>query len=621
MSREPSYASRHLLPRQDRPRPPATRRLRIFAFDPAVGSRLETSSISEVVVEVPWETDNRGDTAVKLGPVGEYLEVVDVDPASGLAYAPVDLNNRYLLAQDGLTPSEGSPQFHQQMVYAVAMKTIAHFEQALGRKALWAQCPNWYELKPKDPDKGFVRRLRMYPHALRQANAYYSPDKLALLFGYFPEQRPDSDGLRRGGMVFTCLSHDIIAHEVTHALLDGLHLRYKEDTNPDVLAFHEAFADIVAIFQHFTYPEILRFSLARQQGQLDVNSLLSDLARQFGEAIGYSEALRSAIGVDESTLDYTTTLEPHDRGSILVAAVFRAFVEIYKVRTADLIRIATGGSGVLPEGALHPDLVNRLADEAGRAAGHVLNICIRALDYCPPVDVTFSDYLRALVTADADTVPEDRFGYRVAFLEAFRFFNIYPEGVRTISIESMKWAGPVQETKLQEFWRDFKMVKWDLEADREEAFRSSHDYAGKLHKHLRKHFKRNPLLAHEMGLDFSNERVAPLEVHSVRPARRVTPDGRIKADAVVVLTQSRDVPIDEEDPKAGSFRFRGGCTLIINPDNPDNPVRYAIVKSVKSDRRLARQREYMQARREGSLHSLYFGESTNEPFAMIHTCG
>ena len=31
-----------------------------------------------------------------------------------------------------------------------------------------------------------MRRLRIYAHALRERNAYYSPDKKALLFGYFP---------------------------------------------------------------------------------------------------------------------------------------------------------------------------------------------------------------------------------------------------------------------------------------------------------------------------------------------------------------------------------------------------------------------------------------------------
>src|SRR5712664_4193015 len=74
------------------------------------------------------------------------------------------------------------------------------------------------------------------PHALREANAYYSPRKKAILFGYF------QSGSSRSGestTVFSCLSHDIIAHEVTHALLDGMHRRFAEPSNSDVLAFHE----------------------------------------------------------------------------------------------------------------------------------------------------------------------------------------------------------------------------------------------------------------------------------------------------------------------------------------------------------------------------------------------
>ena len=47
----------------------------------------------------------------------------------------------------------------------------------------------------------------------------------------------------------------MVAHETTHALLDGLDRRFIEPTNPDVLAFHEAFGDIVALFQHFTLRE------------------------------------------------------------------------------------------------------------------------------------------------------------------------------------------------------------------------------------------------------------------------------------------------------------------------------------------------------------------------------
>src|SRR3974377_1407123 len=95
---------------------------------------------------------------------------------------------------------------------------------------------------PRD-DSLFLPRLRVHPHALREANAYYSPDKLALLFGYFNANDENTGEQRPGGVVFSCLSHDIVAHETTHALLDGMFKDFVVPTNPDVLAFHEGFAD------------------------------------------------------------------------------------------------------------------------------------------------------------------------------------------------------------------------------------------------------------------------------------------------------------------------------------------------------------------------------------------
>ncbi len=404
---------------------PQFRWLNVYAFDPSLSSQLEYMGLNRVSMRVPWESDETtGQDALAAGPAGEYLEVVDVDPASGCFYAPVDLNQPYLLATDGLQPSEGNPQFHQQMVYAVAMTTIGYFERALGRRALWSprrwkeggEGGNWHE--------EYVRRLRIYPHALREANAYYSPDKKALLLGYFPAPTTDIASHLPGGMVFTCLSHDVIAHETTHALLDGMHRRFIEPTNPDALAFHEAFADIVALIQHFSLPEVLRNQIAKTRGDLASENLLAQLAQEFGQATGLHGALRDALGGsnpssgrwETATADpalIQSVMEPHARGSILVAAVFDAFLTIYKSRTADLLRIATGGSGVLPQGQLHPDLVNRLADEAAKTAQHVLTICIRALDYCPPVDVYFGDYLRAVITSDYDLVRDDDLSYRV----------------------------------------------------------------------------------------------------------------------------------------------------------------------------------------------------------------
>jgi len=418
---------------------PPFRKLRGYAFDPSLSLKMDTASINDILYKIQWEE-------VTEGPKGEYLEVIDYDPTVGKFYQPVNLNNSFLLAQDGLDPSESNPQFHQQMVYAVAMLTIKNFEKALGRKILWAPRRLEDSKKYEEP----VDQLRIYPHAMREANAYYSPLKKALLFGYFSSTPADETLHMPDSLVFTCLSHDIIAHETTHAILDGMHNYYNEPTNPDMLAFHEAFADIVALFQHFTFPEVLRHQIAKTKGDLGTQNLLGQLAQEFGSAIGDYGSLRDAIGeIDEETNqwkpkapnpnDYRTMMEPHARGSILVAAVFEAFLSIYKSRVSDLVRIASEGTGILPQGELHPDLVNRLATEASKAASHVLRMCIRALDYCPPVDLTFGDYLRAIITADVDLVEDDNRDYRLAFIDAFRKRGIYPEDIKTLSVDSLKY--------------------------------------------------------------------------------------------------------------------------------------------------------------------------------------
>ncbi len=586
---------------------PAYRRLRTFALDPSFSVRLDTAFLNTATLQVPWESNATSANLLQPGPVGEYVEVVDVDPASGACYAPVDLNEPFLLAQDGLAPSEGNPQFHQQMTYAVSMLTIRNFEQALGRVALWS--PRRIRNEAGDVrEERYVPRLRIYPHALRQANAYYSPDKKALLFGYFQSAE------KAAGMVFSCLSHDIIAHETTHALLDGLHRRFQEASNPDVLAFHEAFADIVAIFQHFTFPEILRYQIQRVGGDLFKGSVLAELARQFGDALGRSRALRSAIAVDPNQVNYETTVEPHDRGSVLVAAVFEAFLAIYRRRTADLLRIATGGTGRLPEGALHPDLVNRLAGEAAKAARHILTICIRALDYCPPVDITFGSYLRALITADWDVVPDDPYGYRVAFAEAFRRRAIFPENARTLSIDSLRWQEPAQQPpKLAEVLGTIS-TDWDLFKNRREAFEGARANAAQWHKWLTPaNVSRS--FAQQMGIDLGGPE--KVEVHSVRPARRMPANGSFLTDLVVVVTQRRRELLFPGEPDLGTFWFRGGCTMLI--DVREKRIRYIVSRNINSQSRLDRQREFEQQRAGGSLSALYFGDALQaEPFALLH---
>ena len=432
-----------------------------------------------------------------------------------------------------------------------------------------------------------MRRLRIYPHALRDRNAYYSPSKKALLFGYFPVASKDEDNTP-GTIVFTCLSHDIIAHETTHALLDGVHPRFNEPTNPDVQAFHEAFADIVALFQHFTYPAVLESQIRRTRGDLAQR----EPARAAGAAVRAGHrtgaALRDALGrprretgtwkprpPDPHALE--STLGAHDRGAILVAAVFRAFLLIYRARTADLFRIATQGTGTLPEGEIHPDLTARLAQEAARCADRVLQMCIRAIDYCPPVDITFGDFLRGIITADLDFSPEDReqphrlhrelprvgdlparhleHGRRRARLADGRGADEgarWPTGrsmhsperaaARTRRVRATS-VGPVESRE-----RPLRGVEGPRPTSREplddwlrEGDSLGRDYARIFGLEIDPTRRRRPC---------RGRRTRPaVEVHAVRPAIRRTACGMTSTDLVIEITQRRDGYFDKDEQK------------------------------------------------------------------------
>jgi hypothetical protein len=613
--------------------------LRAFSFDPSLSSRLDTRVVNERVYPVRWEGE------LEPGPVGEYLEVMDFDPASARWYEPVNLNDPLLLAQDGLPPDASSSQFHQQMVYAVGMTTIANFERALGRPAVWRTRRRDVAAvagKQRQPvEEEWIPRLRIYPHALREANAYYSPEKNAVLFGYFPTGEVTADGQYPGGMVFTCLSHDVVAHEMSHALLDGVHPRLTEWTQADGPAFHEAFADIVALFQHFTFREVLEHQIARTRGDLETENLLGALAQEFGRATGTHGALRDALGaVNKTTGQWerrpadparlARTEECHARGAILLAAVFDAFLTICRHRIADLRRIASGGSGILPAGDLHPDLVARFADEAARSSEHVLTMCIRAIDYAPPVDITFGSFLRALITADRDVYPSDARGYRVAFIDAFRSHGIYPNGLRSLSEQSLVWD---EVTELEQADDHLSLVVDRLKeylmslsyvTDREKHWRKSYEERKKLWKLLDGYLRKSGTQSQEpgllekiTGLDFgyataAQEKYRRLHVYTLSPVQRVNEEGRTRNLAVVTLLQRRRrYPEGAAHTKNSGLDVWGGCTLIFDLDA--NRLRYAVRKNLRTDSGRVQQALLRQA-----LGDPIPSGSGGEPFAVLH---
>jgi hypothetical protein len=350
---------------------PIYRPLRVYTLDPTA-SRLDGAI---AMINVPYEP-------LDPGPKGRLLEVLDGQEATAVASPPVNLDDPRVLIRSGREPSVTDPMFHQQMVYAVCTSVYGEFREALGRDPSWGFAARPGEAQPV---------LCIRPHAFDGQNAFYDPRRGELNFGFFDAGTAEGRNLPHG-RVFTCLSHDIVAHEMTHALLDGMRARFRLATNPDVLAFHEGFADLVAIFLHFSHREVVRAAIERSAGMPVTDGLLLSVAQQFGHTItrtDQSGPLRSAIDVAgfgkidprQKPKTYAEAgQEPHALGSVLVSAIFEAFTVVFQRKTRVYRRLA----GPAAERSISAELADILASEASKLASQFLSICIRAIDYCPP---------------------------------------------------------------------------------------------------------------------------------------------------------------------------------------------------------------------------------------------
>jgi hypothetical protein len=386
-----------------------TRMVTILAQDPSV--RRGDGQVLTARVPVPWEE-------LEPGPVGHRVQVVDYDATTQTLYRPAGVR-----AQDFSALDLDDPGTHARNAYAIVMRTLHRFERALGRRVTW----------------GFdAHQLKVVPHAFEEANAFYSRDAEALLFGYYRSRR---------GPVFTGLSHDIVVHETTHALLDGLRRRFMAPSSPDQAAFHEAFADVVALLSVFSLGDVLAFLIDRDRrargGLVPKDSVTASRLAE-GWLLGLADEMRPERNVARvDALRRSVTLAPaadilrrpeffapHRRGEVLVAAVMRTLLTVWERRLASL---GTVRGRFLDAG--------RVAEEGAAIADVLLTMAIRALDYTPPVHVEFGDYLSALVTADAEIRRDDALGLRGALLDRFAEYGIRPASGRRDGL----WRRPRQE--------------------------------------------------------------------------------------------------------------------------------------------------------------------------------
>jgi len=552
-----------------------TRFFRVIAQDPSV--KID-GKILTTLLEVPAEN-------LQPGPWGYRVQVIDYDVSNDLFLKPqakangqdffVEVSDKVLLR---------NPHFHCQNVYALVMKTLARFEYALGRRVSWSF---------------YGHHLKIAPHAFAEANAFYSEPDHALMFGYFPSL----DGKET---IFSCLSHDVVVHETTHAILDGLRDCFTDPSSPDQAAFHEGFADIVALLSVFSMRDVVRLiiddisSQARKDGVkvTDVEtisvasvkierlrqSILLGLAEQFGHELQTirGNALRRSVALLPSPdyLNEDDFKEPHRRGEIITAAVMNAFLEVWVKRLSTL--------GEVSRGRLHRD---RVVEEGAEIAGRLLTILIRAIDYTPPVDIFFSDYLSAVLTADFELYPgDDKYLFRPTILSSFRAYGIEPP-LSTKNNEG-RWLPPAGELVYSR--SHFEGMRHDPE----EVFRF--------------------IWENRKALKLSDE--AYTRVMSVRPCIRIGHDGFMLHETVAECMQMLEMEAHELDlygikppvdmPPETTVRINGGTTLIFDEWGR---LKYSILNSITNKARQEKRLKYLW---ESGMFSL--GRSAFKNFAALH---
>jgi hypothetical protein len=557
--------------------------LTIVAQDPSV---LRKNKILTARIEIPAE-------ALAAGPWGHRVQIVDYDASTGTLYKPQAARFHALRDHEYHDPFEkpsdatilNNPHFHAQNVYAIVMRTLARFEHALGRRANW----------------GFYQhQLKIAPHAFADSNAFYSEADEALVFGYFP----GADGR----IVFSCLAHDVIVHETTHALVDGLRERFTDASSPDQAAFHEGFSDIVAILSVFSLPDVVRklidldpsrgasgrftvdegatlISRKRLKPQALKDSIVFGVAKEMGREISglRGHPLRQSLTLTPSPEHYQTEedfLEPHRRGEILVAAVLDAFVNIWSKRTERL-------------GYVHGTYLDRerVVEDGAAAADRLLTMTIRALDYTPPVHIEFGDYLSALLTADFEMQADDtKYHFRDHLRRSFKAFGIAPVSRGTVA-EPGIWSScsnvqfSTQRTHFEEMLRDPDEVFWFIWENRK-------------------------------ALDIMDGVYG--RILSVRPCQRIAYDGFALRETVAEFYQVLNLTAAELSrvglrapdgmPPATPVPLYGGNTVIF--DEYGQP-KYNVHNSIMRRKRQQKRLDYM-------WESGAFGRRTTQKFADMH---
>jgi hypothetical protein len=296
-----------------------------------------------------------------------------------------------------------NPQFHQVNAFAVASHTLAFVEAAIGREIRW---------KHGGP-------LVIRPHAFNEANAFYDPNSPSLNFGSF------SSPFRRTP-IWTCLSHDVISHELGHAILDSFRPLFLNSPEIDVSALHESIGDLLSLFSALEHKAIVEQLFRESSGDMFKPNLISGLAEEFGiglQGISYP-FLRSALA--GPNYDPNSPAEPHERSTVWTAAIYELLAALVEQATTSTVKEVLSGAPNVATRATSAALSsqkiafeeyytnskNRSGFDAFyeaivAASVRVKGMLLRSLYFTPPTGVSMPTLARLIYEADARSFPND----------------------------------------------------------------------------------------------------------------------------------------------------------------------------------------------------------------------
>lgn len=178
----------------------------------------------------------------------------------------------------------GTAAFDAVQAFAITRMTLTMTQRALARAGMASVIP-WQWNSGVNTDT-----LKVHAHGLPDTmNAFYSRNAKSLKFGDFV--KPGSNPPQR---IFTCRSLDIVSHETGHAILDALKPGWITSGSPQTGGLHESFGDLVAIFLTLSQLDQVEAVVAQTKANLHDKTFLSDMAEEFGLALGRPNGLRNA---------------------------------------------------------------------------------------------------------------------------------------------------------------------------------------------------------------------------------------------------------------------------------------------------------------------------------------